>query len=240
MGAAAKLEDVSFPLGEDFPEIRDSVRRICAKFPGAYWRELEAREAYPTEFVRALTEAGYLAALIPEEYGGAGLPLARGRGDPRGDPCLRLQCRAPAMRRCTSWARCCATAARSKSSSTCRKIASGELRLQAFGVTEPTTGTDTTKLKTRANCKKREGDHYVVNGQKVWTSRALHSDLMLLLARTTPVDQVKKKTEGLSVFLVDIRDCRGKGLEIRPLQGDDQPQRHRGVLRRLHACRPKT
>jgi acyl-CoA dehydrogenase len=205
---------VSVPLGEDYPEIRDSVRRICADFPGAYWRDLDEHEAYPTGFVKALTEAGYLAALIPEEYGGAGLPL-------RAAGVILEECHA---------AGCYAAAAHAQmytmgsvlrhgspeqKSRYLPKIASGELRLQAFGVSEPTTGTDTTKLKTRAV---RDGDHYVVNGQKVWTSRALHSDLMLLLVRTTPFEQVAKKTEGLSVFLVDIRESLGKGMEIRPLK----------------------
>ncbi len=148
---------------------------------------------------------------------------------------------APATRRCTSWARCCATATRGRRSQYLPQIASGALRLQAFGVTEPTTGTDTTKLKTRAQfVKSGEGDHYLIYGQKVWTSRALHSDLMLLLARTTPVDQVKKKTEGLSVFLLDIRDCRGKGLEIKPLAGDGQPQQPPRCSSTAHACRRKT
>ena len=214
MNAPITQAEVRVPLGEDYPEIRDSVRRICTDFPGVYWRDLDAREAYPTEFVNALTEAGYLAALIPEEYGGAGLPL-------RAAGVVLEECHA---------AGCYAAAAHAQMytmGSVLRhgspeqkarylpKIASGELRLQAFGVTEPTTGTDTTKLKTRAV---RDGDHYVVNGQKVWTSRALHSDLMLLLVRTTPIDQVAKKTEGLSVFLVDIRDSLGKGMEIRPLK----------------------
>ena len=206
--------ELSVPLGEDYPEIRDSVRRICADFPGAYWRDLDEHEAYPTEFVKALTEAGYLAALIPEEYGGAGLPL-------RAAGVILEECHA---------AGCYAAAAHAQmytmgsvlrhgspeqKSRYLPKIASGELRLQAFGVSEPTTGTDTTKLKTRAV---RDGDHYVVNGQKVWTSRALYSDLMLLLVRTTPFEQVTKKTEGLSVFLVDIRESLGKGMEIRPLK----------------------
>jgi acyl-CoA dehydrogenase len=214
MNASTTHAEVRVPLGEDYPEIRASVRRICADFPGAYWRDLDEREAYPTEFVNALTKAGYLAALIPEEYGGAGLPL-------RAAGVVLEECHA---------AGCYAAAAHAQMytmGSVLRhgspeqkarylpKIASGELRLQAFGVTEPTTGTDTTKLKTRAV---RDGDHYVVNGQKVWTSRALHSDLMLLLVRTTPFDQVAKKTEGLSVFLVDIRDSLGKGMEIRPLK----------------------
>lgn len=211
---STKIEDVHIPLGEDFPEIRESVRRICAKFPGAYWRDLEAREAYPTEFVKALTEAGYLAALIPEEYGGAGLPLRAGAvilEEIHASGCNAAACHAQMY--------IMGTLLRHGSAEQKQrylpKIASGELRLQAFGVTEPTTGTDTTKLKTRAT---REGDHYVIHGQKVWTSRALHSDLMLLLARTTPIEQVKKKTEGLSVFLLDIRACLGKGLEIKPLK----------------------
>ncbi len=217
MGAAAKPEDVSFPLGEDFPEIRDSVRRICANFPGVYWRELEAREAYPTEFVRALTGAGYLAALIPEEYGGAGLPLRAAAAileEIHASGCNAGACHAQMYIMGTLLRH---GNARQKTQYL-PQIASGALRLQAFGVTEPTTGTDTTKLKTRAQfVKSGDGDHYLIYGQKVWTSRALHSDLMLLLARTTPVDQVKKRTEGLSVFLLDIRDCRGKGMEIKPL-----------------------
>ncbi|MEK7230462.1 MAG: acyl-CoA dehydrogenase family protein, partial [Pseudomonadota bacterium] len=214
MGAAVKLEDVRVPLGEDFPEIRASVRRICANFPGAYWRELEAREAYPAEFVKALTEAGYLAALIPEEYGGAGLPLRAAAvilEEIHASGCNAGACHAQMYIMGTLLRHGSAE----QKARYLPQIARGELRLQAFGVTEPTTGTDTTKLKTRAV---REGDHYVIHGQKVWTSRALHSDLMLLLARTTPLDQVKKKTEGLSVFLLDIRACRGKGLEIRPLK----------------------
>ena len=217
MGAAEKLEDVSFALGEDFPEIRDSVRRICAKFPGAYWRDLETREAYPSEFVRALTEAGYLAALIPEEYGGAGLPLRAAAAileEIHASGCNAGACHAQMYIMGTLLRHGSAQ----QKARYLPQIASGALRLQAFGVTEPTTGTDTTKLKTRAQfVRSGEGDHYLIYGQKVWTSRALHSDLMLLLARTTPVDQVKKKTEGLSVFLLDIRDCRGKGLEIKPL-----------------------
>ena len=214
MNAATTPAEVSVPLGEDFPEIRDSVRRICADFPGAYWRDLDAREAYPLEFVKALTHAGYLAALIPEEYGGAELPL-------RAAGVVLEECHAAGCYAAAAHAQMYTMGSVLRHGSPEQKakylprIASGELRLQAFGVTEPTTGTDTTKLKTRAV---RDGDHYVVNGQKVWTSRAFHSDLMLLLARTTPFDQVKKKTEGLSVFLVDIRECLGKGLEIRPLK----------------------
>ncbi len=218
MNATMTREQVNVPLGEDYPEIRDSVRRICADFPGAYWRDLDEREAYPTEFVRALTEAGYLAALIPEEYGGAGLPL-------RAAGVVLEECHAAGCYAAAAHAQMYTMGSLLRHGSTEQKakylprIASGELRLQAFGVTEPTTGTDTTKLKTRAQfVKSSDGDHYVVNGQKVWTSRALHSDLMLLLVRTTPFDQVAKKTDGLSVFLVDIRDSLGKGLEIRPLK----------------------
>ena len=205
---------VSIPLGEDYPEIRESVRRICKDFPGKYWRDLEAQEAYPSEFVKAMTDAGYLAALIPEEYGGAGLPL-------RAAGIILEEIHAEGCSAAAAHAQMyiMGTLLRHGSDEQKRrylpKIASGELRLQAFGVTEPTTGSDTTKLKTRAV---RDGDHYVIHGQKVWTSRALYSDLMLLLARTTPLEDVKKKTEGLSVFLVDIRECRGKGLEIRPLK----------------------
>ena len=212
--SAAEQAGVSIPLGEDYPDIRDSVRRICKDFPGSYWRDLEAREAYPSEFVQAMTDAGYLAALIPEEYGGAGLPL-------RAASIILEEIHAEGCSAAAAHAQMyiMGTLLRHGSEAQKRKylpkIASGELRLQAFGVTEPTTGSDTTRLKTRAV---RDGDHYVIHGQKVWTSRALYSDLMLLLARTTPLEEVKKKTEGLSVFLLDIRECRGKGLEIRPLK----------------------
>ena len=214
MAAITRIEDVRVPLGEDFPEIRDSVRRICAGFPGAYWRELEEREAYPSEFVKALTDAGYLAALIPEEYGGAGLPLRAAAAileEIHASGCNAGACHAQMYIMGTMLRH----GSPRQKEQYLPKIASGELRLQAFGVTEPTTGTDTTQLKTRAV---REGDAYRIYGQKVWTSRALQSDLMLLLARTTPADQVKKKTEGLSVFLLDIRECRGKGMEIKPLK----------------------
>jgi alkylation response protein AidB-like acyl-CoA dehydrogenase len=214
MNSNAAASAIQLEIGDDFPDIRDSVRRICAGFPGEYWRRLEADEAYPTAFVRALTEAGYLAALIPEEYGGSGLPL-RAAG-------VVLQeihqagCSAGA---CHAQMYIMGTLLRHGSAEQKQRwlprIASGELRLQAFGVTEPTSGTDTTQLKTRAV---RDGDDYVITGQKVWTSRALHSDYMLLLARTTPLDQVPKKTLGLSVFMVDIPATLGKGLEIRPLK----------------------
>src|SRR5512140_541919 len=218
MNASTTHAEVSVPLGEDYPEFRDSVRRICADFPGAYWRDLDQREAYPTEFVKALTEAGYLAALIPEQYGGAELPL-------RAAGVVLEECHAAGCYAAAAHAQMYTMGSVLRHGSPEQKarylpqLARGELRLQAFGVTEPTTGTDTTKLKTRAQfMKSGDGDHYLISGQKVWTSRALHSDLMLLLARTTPLDQVKKKTDGLSVFLVDIRESLGKGLEIRPLK----------------------
>ena len=201
-------------VGQDYPEIRDSVRRVCADFPGAYWRKLEEEEAYPTAFVRALTEAGYLGALIPESYGGSGMPLRAAAvilEEIHASGCNAGACHAQMYTMGTVLRH----GSEAQKQRYLPQIASGELRLQAFGVTEPTTGSDTTKLKTRAV---RDGDSYVVNGQKVWTSRALHSDLLLLLARTTPLDEVKKKSEGLSVFLVDIRNARGKGLDIRPLK----------------------
>lgn len=214
MNANNNLDHVSVSLGEDYSDIRESVRRICAGFPGEYWRRLEEKLEYPTEFVKALTDAGYLGALIPEEYGGAGLPLRAASvilEEIHASGCNAGACHAQMYIMGTLLRH----GSEEQKKRYLPKIASGELRLQAFGVTEPTSGTDTTQLKTRAV---RNGDHYVVHGQKVWTSRALHSDLMLLLARTTPLDQVKKKTEGLSVFLVDIRESLGKGLEIKPLK----------------------
>ena len=214
MNSNNNLDHVSVSLGEDYSDIRESVRRICAGFPGEYWRRLEEKLDYPTEFVKALTDAGYLGALIPEEYGGAGLPLRAASvilEEIHASGCNAGACHAQMYIMGTLLRH----GSEEQKKRYLPKIASGELRLQAFGVTEPTSGTDTTKLKTRAV---RNGDHYVVHGQKVWTSRALHSDLMLLLARTTPLDQVKKKTEGLSVFLVDIRESLGKGLEIKPLK----------------------
>jgi acyl-CoA dehydrogenase len=205
---------VQIPLDRTYPEIRDLVRRICSDFPGSYWRQLEAEEAYPSKFVAALTEAGLLGALIPEEYGGLGLPLSAAAATL--EEIHAAGCNAGA---CHAQMYIMGTLLRHGSPEQKRKylpeIAAGRLRLQAFGVTEPTTGSDTTKLKTRAE---RDGDHYVVTGQKVWTSRALHSDLMLLLARTTPLERVKKKSEGLSVFLVDIKSSLGRGLEIKPLR----------------------
>jgi acyl-CoA dehydrogenase len=205
---------LSIEVGEDYPEIRESVRQVCSDFPGAYWRKLEEAEAYPTEFVKALTEAGYLGALIPEVYGGSGMPLRAAAvilEEIHASGCNAGACHAQMYTMGTLLRH----GSEAQKQRYLPQIASGKLRLQAFAVTEPTTGSDTTKLKTRAV---RDGDSYVIDGQKVWTSRALHSDLMLLLARTTPLDQVKKKSEGLSVFLLDIRESLGKGLEIRPLK----------------------
>ncbi len=198
----------------DHIEIRQEVAKLCAKFPGEYWRKLDAARAYPTEFVTALTEAGYLAALIPEEFGGAGLSLSAAAAileTVQAEGCNGAACHAQMYIMGTILRH----GSPNQKTQYLPKIASGELRLQAFGVTEPTSGTDTTSLRTFA---RKEGDHYVVNGQKVWTSRAEHSDLMLLLARTTPRDQVGKRTEGLSTFIVDMRESLGKGLTIRPIR----------------------
>ncbi|MCC6719920.1 MAG: acyl-CoA/acyl-ACP dehydrogenase [Acetobacteraceae bacterium] len=202
------------PAGNDYPELREAVRRICARYPGEYWRGLEEREAYPTEFITELTEAGYLAALIPEEYGGTGLPLRAAAvilEEINASGCTASQGHAQMYIMGTLLRH----GSDAQKKAYLPKIASGELRLQAFGVTEPTSGTDTTALRTRAV---RDGDSYVVNGQKVWTSRAAHSDLLLLLARTTPLDGVAKKSDGLSVFLVDMRKAVGNGLTIRPIK----------------------
>jgi len=201
-------------LDEDYPEIREGVQRICADYPGAYWRALDEKEAYPSEFVQAMTDAGYLSALIPEQYGGTGLPL-------RAAGVILEEVHASGGNASATHAQMytMGTVLRHGSEAQKRRylpeIAAGRLRLQAFGVTEPTTGTDTTKLRTRAM---RDGDTYVINGQKIWTSRALYSDLMLLLARTTPLEEVRRKTEGLSVFLVDMRTAVGNGMTIRPIK----------------------
>jgi alkylation response protein AidB-like acyl-CoA dehydrogenase len=196
-------------------EIREGVRRLCSHFPGEYWRRLDRERGYPTEFVRALTEAGWLAALIPEEYGGAGLPISAASAileTVHAEGCNGAACHAQ-MYIMGTILRHGSPAQKEKY---LPKIASGELRLQAFGVTEPTSGSDTTSLRTFA---RREGnEHYVVNGQKVWTSRAEHSDLMLLLARTTPREQVQRRTEGLSTFIVDMKAALGNGLTIRPIR----------------------
>jgi alkylation response protein AidB-like acyl-CoA dehydrogenase len=202
------------PWGDDeHAEIRAEVAKLCARFPGEYWRKLDAERGYPTDFVRALTEGGYLGALVPEEYGGAGLPLSAASAileTMHATGCNGAACHAQMYIMGTILRH----GSKAQKEQYLPKIASGELRLQAFGVTEPTSGTDTTSLRTVA--KKEGNSHYVVNGQKLWTSRAEHSDLMLLLARTTPKDQVKKRTDGLSTFIVDMRQA--KGLTVRPIR----------------------
>jgi acyl-CoA dehydrogenase len=200
---------------DEFADIREGVRALCAKFPGEYWRALDRDRAYPTEFVAALTEAGYLAALIPEEYGGSGLNLGAAAAILE-----EVHASGGNGAACHAQMYTMGTILRHGSNSQKERylplIASGELRLQAFGVTEPTSGTDTLSLRTTA---KREGnDHYVINGQKIWTSRAEHSDLMLLLARSTPKEQAKKRTDGLSVFLVDMRLAQGANITINPIR----------------------
>ena len=201
-------------MAETHPDLRAAVRDLCRAFPDAYWRELDARRAYPEAFVKALTAAGYLAALIPEEFGGAGLGIAE--ASVILEEVNRSGANAGA---CHAQMYTMGTLLRHGSDTQKRdllpRIASGELRLQAFGVSEPTTGSDTTQLKTMAV---RKGDTYIVRGQKVWISRAEHSDLLLLVARTTPVEQVKKRTEGLSILLVDMRQAVGHGLTIRPIR----------------------
>src|SRR4051794_28366546 len=204
---------MDFSLTDELVDIRDAVRQLCGKFPGEYWRALEP-DRYPEEFIAALTEHGWLAALIPEEYGGGGLPLAAA--------CVILEEIAAAgcnPGACHAQMYIMGTLLRHGSEEQRRqwlpRIASGELRLQAFGVTEPDAGSDTPAIKTRA---RRVDGGWVVDGQKIWTSRALYSDLMLLLARTTPLEEVKKRSEGLSVFLVDLRDAKSKGLTIKPLE----------------------
>ena len=200
-------------LGEDYPDIRRAVGRICEDFQGAYWRKLDAAGAYPLAFVEALTKSGWLAALIPEAYGGAGLPL-------RAAAVIleTIHASGGSAAACHAQMYTMGTVLRHGSESQKQEylpeIANGDLRLQAFGVTEPASGTDTTNLRTRAV---RNHDHYIVNGQKVWTSRALYSDLMLLLARTTPREEVTKPTDGLSVFLIDLRELKDNGVEIRPI-----------------------
>ena len=197
----------------DFPDIRDGIRALCAEFPDEYFRKVDAERAYPEAFVDALTKAGWMAALIPQEYGGSGLGL------------VEASVIMEEINRCGGNSGAChgqmynmGTLLRHGSSVQKQRwlpqIASGELRLQSMGVTEPTTGTDTTRIKTTAV---RKGDRYVVNGQKVWISRVQHSDLMILLARTTPIDQVARKSEGMSIFVVDLREAVGKGLTVRPI-----------------------
>src|SRR6201990_1999573 len=193
---------------DDYTELRDAVAKLCAQFPGEYWRKLDRQMAYPKEFVDALTEAGYLSVLIPEEYGGSGLKLSAAAAIL--EEIQRAGCNGGG---CHAQMYTMGTVLRHGNDAQKAKylpgIASGKLRLQAFGVTEPTSGTDTSSLKTVA---RREGDHYIVNGQKIWTSRAEYSDLMILLARTTPKEQAKKRTDGLSVFIVDMREAKGHWL----------------------------
>jgi alkylation response protein AidB-like acyl-CoA dehydrogenase len=202
-------------LGEQsFPEIRESVRKLCADFPGSYWQALDRDRLYPTEFVQTLTSEGFLSVLIPEEYGGSGLGLGAAaaileeihRSGCNGGACHAQMYTMGTLLRHGSAA---------QKAEYLPKIASGELRLQAFGVTEPTSGTDTTRLRTFA---RSEGDRYIVNGQKIWISRAEHSDLMILLVRTTAREDADRPTDGMSVLLVDMRDAVGKGLTIRPIR----------------------
>jgi acyl-CoA dehydrogenase len=203
-----------YDLNAGLAEIREGVAQVCRQFPGEYWRQRDALREYPAEFVNALMKEGYLAAMIPEEFGGSGLNLTAAAVIL--EEIHRSGCNAAA---CHAQMYTMGTVLRYGSAEQkaeyLPKIADGSLRLQAFGVTEPTSGTDTLALKTTA---KREGDDYIVNGQKIWTSRAEHSDLMLLLARTTPRDQVKNRTDGLSVFLLDLRALVGKGITIRPIR----------------------
>jgi acyl-CoA dehydrogenase len=217
MGAGGGLVCAAMenPYAPTHPEIRDAIRQLCLKFDGAYWRDLDRERGYPTAFVKALTDAGWLATLIPEEYGGAGLGISAAAAvleEVQRSGCNGAACHAQMYIMGTLLRH----GSKEQKERYLPRIASGELRLQAFGVTEPTSGTDTLALRTTA--VKKDNSTYVVNGQKVWTSRAEHSDLMLLLARTTPREQTKKRTEGLSVFLVDMREALGKGLTVRPIR----------------------
>jgi acyl-CoA dehydrogenase len=199
---------------EDIGQLRTAVRELCSNYPGEYWREVDQKREYPKAFVESVTEAGYLAALVPEQYGGSGLGILEGsvileeinRSGGHSGACHAQMYTMGTLLRHGS---------QEQKSRYLPKIASGELRLQSFGVTEPSTGSDTTKLKTTAV---RKGSRYVINGQKVFISRVLQSDLMLLLARTTPLDKVVKKSQGLSVFLVDLREAIGHGLTVRPIR----------------------
>jgi len=208
------MADMSFALTDDQKALKAAVAELCKQYSPAYWQELDAKREYPDALVNDLTKAGYLAVLIPQEYGGAGLGIMEGAlileeinrsGGNAGACHAQMYIMGTVLRHGSD----------QQKNTYLPKIATGELRLQAFGVTEPNAGSDTTKLQTTAL---RKGDKYVVNGQKMFISRVLQSDLMLLLARTTPVDQVKKKTDGLSVFLIDIRELKGKGLDVRPLK----------------------
>ena len=202
-------------MTDEYQEIREQIQKLCGQYPGEYWRELDAKRAYPTEFVTALTEAGYLSVLIPEEFGGSGLGITAAAVIM--EEIQKAGCNGGA---CHAQMYTMGTILRHGTDEQKQKylpgIASGELRMQAFGVTEPTSGTDTLSLRTTA-VKNGDGD-YVVNGQKIWTSRVEHSDLMLLLARTQSKDEVEKRTDGLSVFIIDIREAVGNGLEIKPIR----------------------
>jgi acyl-CoA dehydrogenase len=206
--------DFDLEDGDPHQEIRAGVRKLCAQFPGEYWRRLDREMAYPADFVKAVTAAGYLSALIPEEFGGSGLPLSAAAAIV--EEIQRAGCNGAA---CHAQMYIMGALLRHGSAEQKRKylpgIASGELRLQAFGVTEPASGTDTSSIKTFA---RREDGHYIVNGQKIWTSRSEYSDLMLLLARTTPKHQATKRTDGLSVFILDMRAAEEAGLTIRPIR----------------------
>ena len=209
------MSDASTEMDEVIGEIRRSVAALCEDYPGEYWRQKDRDRAYPTEFVQALTDAGFLAVLVPEEYGGSGLPISAAAAVL--EEIHKSGCNGGA---CHAQMYIMGTVLRHGSEEQKKKflpkIASGELRLQAFGVSEPSSGTDTLSLRTTA--VKKGNDKYVINGQKIWTSRAEHSDLMLLLARTTPVEEVQKRTDGLSVFLVDMKESLGKGMEISPIR----------------------
>jgi alkylation response protein AidB-like acyl-CoA dehydrogenase len=206
-------EALSLPLDDPWADIRDGVAKLCEPFDNAYWNRLDAGSEYPHDFVDALTEGGYLAALIPEEYGGAGLPIAAA-----GAILETIHAAGSNAAACHAQMYTMGTLLRHGSAEQKRRwlpgIASGALRMQAFGVTEPTTGSDTTQLKTRAELR---GNRYIVTGQKVWTSRAMQSDLMLLLARTTPAAEVERRSDGISCFLVDLREAVGNGIELRKL-----------------------
>jgi len=200
--------------GQSFPEVREGVRKLVARFPGPYWQALDRARKYPTEFVTALTEAGWLSVLIPEEYGGSGLGLTAAAAvleEIHRSGCNGGACHAQMYTMGTILNHGSAA----QKAEYLPRIASGELRLQAFGVTEPDAGTDTTRITTFA---RRDGDHYVVSGQKLWISRAEHSDLMVLLCRTTPRDQAARPSDGMSVLLIDMRQAVGNGLTIRPVR----------------------
>lgn len=205
---------ITIPAGQDWADIRDGVARLCDDFPNEYWLKLDKEDSYPTSFVRTLTDSGFLGALIPEDYGGSGLPLSAA-----GAVLETIHERGCNAAACHAQMYTMGTVLKYGSAEQKERylpaIASGDLRLQAFGVTEPTTGSDTTQLKTRA--ERTASGSYVINGQKVWTSRAFESDLMLLLARTTPASEVEKRSDGMSVFLLDMRDAIGKGLELKKI-----------------------